>query len=227
LSDGTSWLWSPVEWSKDLQEEVVAKAGPIRHLVSPNKIHWLFMKPWKEMNPGARMYASPGLAERNIADGWDFDATLDETPNPSYAKDIDQTLFDGGVLEEIFFFHRPTKTVILCDFIQRFPEGQVKGLKGWILKADGMVGPNGGAPKEIRFLMRIMGCMPEAREVIDTILMEWQPEKLIIAHGDNAKENASTIVANSFHWLPVNKEKRNLTCGCFPKQPPTEETSDM
>ena len=42
LDDGGLWLWSPVEATSELVEEVHA-LGPVRHLVSPNKLHHLFL----------------------------------------------------------------------------------------------------------------------------------------------------------------------------------------
>ena len=46
LSDGTSWIWSPIAFQQEEEEgegdpllqEVQATAGPARHLVSPNAI---------------------------------------------------------------------------------------------------------------------------------------------------------------------------------------------
>ena len=51
LSNNTSWIWSPIEYSEPLLQEIELKAGPVRHLVSPNMIHWLFLKPWQNHCP--------------------------------------------------------------------------------------------------------------------------------------------------------------------------------
>jgi len=41
LADGGLWLWSPVEKTAALEQEVRA-LGPVRHIVSPNSLHYLF-----------------------------------------------------------------------------------------------------------------------------------------------------------------------------------------
>ena len=38
LANGDLWVWSPVKLTDDLQNEVNG-LGPVRHLVSPNKLH--------------------------------------------------------------------------------------------------------------------------------------------------------------------------------------------
>jgi len=43
LGCGGLWFWSPIAFDPELQSEIDA-LGPLRHLVSPNKIHHLFLK---------------------------------------------------------------------------------------------------------------------------------------------------------------------------------------
>ncbi len=52
LSDGGMWIWSPIDLNEALAKEV-ASLGPVAHLVSPNKIHHLFLQQWKEKFPDA------------------------------------------------------------------------------------------------------------------------------------------------------------------------------
>ena len=40
LSDGSAWIWSPVALSEELADSV-GSVGPVRFIVSPNKIHHL------------------------------------------------------------------------------------------------------------------------------------------------------------------------------------------
>ena len=63
LSDGSAWVWSPIALTDELCASVNA-IGPVRHIVSPNKIHHLFLAEWAKRWPEARMYAPPGLAKR-------------------------------------------------------------------------------------------------------------------------------------------------------------------
>ena len=90
LTDGSAWVWSPVE----LTDEIVGFMNTfesVGHIVSPNKIHHLFLAQWQDQWPDARLYAPPGLAQRKPA--LRFDAELSDTPDPAWAADIDQVIF--------------------------------------------------------------------------------------------------------------------------------------
>jgi hypothetical protein len=76
---------------------------------------------------------------------------LDDLPDPAWAADIDQAIFRGSfVMEEVVFFHRPSRTAIVGDLIQRHPESAASGLKGLVMRLDGLVGARGSAPREWR-----------------------------------------------------------------------------
>jgi hypothetical protein len=42
LADGGLWLWSPVKRTAEI-DSAVRTLGPVRHIVSPNKLHHLFL----------------------------------------------------------------------------------------------------------------------------------------------------------------------------------------
>jgi Domain of unknown function (DUF4336) len=206
LSDGTSWIWSPVALDEELAQEVEATAGKVQHIVSPNKIHHIFMKQWQDRFPNAHLYASPGLQERKVAKQISFYATLGEEPDPNYASDIDQTLFgEGSGLTEVLFFHKPSKTVLLADCVQR--QENLTGLYRWIMNVDGMGGDNGGTPGEWRFLMWATGKLKEARSTLDHVLNDWSPDKFIIAHGKCAHQDAVPTLDRCLSWIPQPKEE--------------------
>ena len=81
LENGDLWVWSPVGLDPELRAGVEA-LGPVRHLVSPNKIHHLFLAEWAKAWPDARLYASPGLARRRL--DLDFSAELGDRPEPAW-----------------------------------------------------------------------------------------------------------------------------------------------
>ena len=154
LSDGSTWIWSPVKLTRKLENEVEA-IGPVRHIVSPNKIHHLFLKEWADRWPEARLYAPPGLASKKS--DLHFDAELGDEADSAWATDIDQVIFRGSLaLEEVVFFHRQSRTAIICDLIQRHLESKTRGWKGMLMRIDGLVGEHGSTPREWRtsFLRR-------------------------------------------------------------------------
>ncbi len=195
LSDGTTWAWSPVALTDELIS-AVDEVGPVSCIVSPNKIHHLFLAEWKKQWPEARLFAPPGLAERKPE--LRFHATLGDQPEQAWASDIDQVIFHGSfAMEEVAFFHRQSRTVLICDLIQRFPEGTAKGWRGMLMRLDGLVGDKGSTPREWRasFLRR-----KQARVAREHVL-GWKPEKLLIAHGKCSQTDASTIVKDALGWM--------------------------
>jgi hypothetical protein len=195
LSDESLWVWSPISLSPELKSAVDA-IGPVRHIVSPNKIHHLFLKEWAERWPSARLYAPPGLAKRKS--DLHFDTSLGDRPDAAWAADIDQTIFHGSfAMKEVVFFHRSSRTAIFGDLVQRHDRAEMKGFKGMLMWLDGLVGENGSTPREWRasFLCRRRARMARAQ------VLAWKPERLVIAHGACARENAAEIISRALAWL--------------------------
>jgi Domain of unknown function (DUF4336) len=195
LSEGRLWVWSPVALTDELVKEVEA-LGRVRYIVSPNKLHHLFLGEWAARWPAARLHAPPGLARRKPK--LSFHAELDDLPDPAWAADIDQAIFRGSfVMEEVVFFHRASRTAIVGDLIQRHPESAASGLKGLVMRLDGLVGARGSAPREWRatFLQR-----RRARAARDKVL-GWSAERLLIAHGDCVRSGAADVLAAALDWI--------------------------
>ncbi len=49
-----------------------------------------------------------------------FDNDPGENAPPEWRDEIDQTIIPGAVLDEVVFFHRESKTLILADAIMNF-----------------------------------------------------------------------------------------------------------
>jgi hypothetical protein len=195
LADGSAWVWSPVALTPDIVSfmETFESVG---HIVSPNKIHHLFLAQWHDRWPSARMYAPPGLPQRKPE--LKFDAELGDTPDPAWAADIDQVIFRGSLaMEEVVFFHRESRTAIVCDLIQRHPETAMTGWKGMLMRADSLVGKNGSTPREWRASFLRRGKARAARAKV----LGWKPERLLIAHGECAQTGATEIIDQALSWI--------------------------
>ena len=201
LNSGYSWVWSPVQINDTLAAEVETKAGLVKYIVSPNKIHHLFLKQWSEKYPDAKVYAPPGLKRRKVADGIHFDATFgaDET-EPPFHDEIDSVIVQGSyIMEEVAFLHRASKTVIICDLIQRHPDEAMTGFKGMLMRLNGVVGNKGSCPREWRFSFWPFG-KEKARKARD-IILSWKADKLIVAHGTCVEEGASAVIERALSWI--------------------------
>jgi len=195
LSDGAAWIWSPISLTDELAREVEA-IGPVRHVVSPNKIHHLFLGEWAKRWPEARIYAPPGLARRKPEIR--FDADLCDEPDAAWAEDLDQVIFRGSIaMQEVVFFHRASRTAIICDLIQRHAEEKISGWKGTLMRLDSLVGEHGSTPREWRASFLRRGPARAARQKV----LGWRPGRILIAHGKCAQSGATEIIEDALRWI--------------------------
>lgn len=196
LANNELFIHSPIKADSELISQV-SKLGTVKFLVSPNKIHHLFLQDWAKVFPDAKVYASPGLREKRK--DIDFTADLKDSPESEWQDEIDQLIFKGSkAMQEVVFFHRASKTLILTDLIENFDENYFSGFKGLIAKLSGIVAPNGKTPIDWR-LSFFFG-KKQARECFEKILA-WKPERIIVAHGKNIETDAIGFLKKSFKWL--------------------------
>jgi len=150
-------IHSPTPLSPDLRA-AVDKLGVVAHIVSPNKIHNMAMPEWAKAYPDASVFASPGLQERRT--DIRFDKTLTSTPERAWEHVLDQvrtwisratsvprackshtcvlacqTLTAGNFFfSEVLFFHKPTKTLIVCDMIENTQDESMGCCMGCLLR---------------------------------------------------------------------------------------------
>ena len=195
LCDGSLWVWSPIRLSEALKA-ALNQQGPVRYLVSPNKMHHLFLGEWVQAWPDAKLYASPGLARRRR--DLSFDAELGDAPDPAWRADIDQVIVGGSfIMDEVVFFHRGSRTAIVADLVQRFDPATLRGWRRLIMALDGLVGVNGSTPRE----WRLSFWHPAAARRAKQKILDWNPERVIIAHGEWIRENGREVLERALAWM--------------------------
>lgn len=200
LASGGLFLWSPTEPEEGLRSQIEA-LGPVRHLVSPNKIHYAHIAAWKRLYPEATAWASPGVRGRAAAQRVDvsFDADLGDEPDPGWRADLDQIVFRGSrFMDEVVFFHRKTRTLILADLIENFEPEKIGGAYRWLVRIAGAADPDGKAPIDLR--MTFLGGKGAARASFERML-SWRPEKVIMAHGRPYERDGTAELRRAFRWL--------------------------
>lgn len=196
LTNGDLFIQSPTELSDRLKQEIDA-LGTVRHLVSPNKIHYVYIGQWGEAYPDAIKWASPGV--RKQAKAIEFDRDLGAKPDPMWAGEIDQVIVYGSrFMAEVVFFHKPSRTVILADLIENFEADKVDRKYRWLVKLGGVLDPDGKTPFDLR--LTFLGRRKQAREGVHQMLA-WEPEKVILAHGRWYSQNGTAELKRAFRWL--------------------------
>ncbi|MFC2612200.1 MAG: DUF4336 domain-containing protein [Eikenella corrodens] len=206
LADGGLWCHSPIEPNPELLSRINA-LGEVRHLVSPNRIHYAHIPAWQKHYPQATAWASLGVRERAAAQriAVAFDADLGSSAPAQWADDIAQLPFLGSpVMTETVFFHRASRTLILADLIENFEPAKFSN-RFWaqVMKWVGIAEPDGKTPPDWRATFRNRAA---ARESLAQILA-WQPDKIILAHGRCYETNGTAELRRAFRWLQPNQSK--------------------
>src|SRR5690348_12878440 len=200
LPDGGLWCHSPIAPDTALFEAVDA-LGPVRHLVSPNKIHYTYIAAWKQRYPQAVAWASPGVRERAASQCIEapFDADLEDAAPPAWAGTLDQLRFKGSrAIEEVVFLHRPSATLVLADLIENFEADRLDAPMRWIARLGGVLAPAGKTPLDMR--LTYLGHKAEARACFERML-GWRPQRILLAHGRCFMQDGEAELRRAFAWL--------------------------
>ena len=193
LADGSLLLHSPVALTPELRRELDA-IGRVSFAVAPNRVHHLHAGEVAEAYPGAQLWVAPGL-ERKRPD-LVFVAVLgDEAPAP-WKGEVDQVFFRGRPYEnEVVFFHRASRTLILCDLAFNFgPRAAAPTrLLMKLLRSYGHFGPSKLDPLLIRDRRA-------ARQSLERILA-WDFDRVVVAHGDVLESGGRDALREGYAWL--------------------------
>jgi hypothetical protein len=193
LTDGSLFVHSPIQLTSDLQRGLDS-LGPVRFVVSPNRLHTSHLAEFARAYPQSRLYAPPGL--RKPVHGVQFAGTLGDAPEPEWAADLDQTLFRGDVLvTEVDFFHRHSRTLILTDVCFNIPSDRsftTRMIARWLGILDRL------APsRTFRLLLRDRQA---GRQSVERILA-WDFDRVIISHGSIVETGGREQFRRAFAWL--------------------------
>ena len=201
LPAGALWIWSPTALTDPLRAEIAALGRPA-HLVSPNRIHHLFIGEWASEFPFAKLWGLPAVIRKRP--DLKFTGALTDDPPQDWRGEIDQAVFRGSpFMDEIVFFQRASRTAIFADLIENFSMEFLRstpGWKGWrtiVARLCRITEPVGRAPLEWRlsFLRRA-----RAREALRRVL-GWAPANAVMAHGTIRLGGAQEFIRESFAWL--------------------------
>jgi Domain of unknown function (DUF4336) len=206
LANGDLFLWSPTEPDNGLRDQIDA-LGPVRHLISPNKLHYAYIGEWQRVYPEATTWASPRVRERAASQRIEvsFEADLGNEPEPAWREDFDQLIFRGSrfmvnvLPQEVVFFHRRTRTLILADLILNFEIEKVGGAYRRLIRFIGAADPDGKAPIDLRLLTLLVG-KDDARCAFER-MVAWKPQRVIMAHGRWYARDGTEELRRAFRWL--------------------------
>jgi len=193
LADGGIFLHSPTP-ADGATRAAVDTLGPVRCIVAPNDVHHLHVGAWKAAYPDALLLGAPGL--ENKRRDLRFDAILGGTPHASYAASLDHVLLGGApYMNEIAFFHRASRTLLLTDAAFHPTPASTRGALIWTKLTtvrDGF-GPNA----LVRWFIRDRRAM---RASLDRVLA-WDFDRVTVTHGEVLESGGRAALARAYAWL--------------------------
>ena len=200
LANGKLLIHSPISLTKTLKDEIDA-LGQVSYLISPNKIHYYYIGDFQKSYPHAITYASPGVRERaekyKVSIRWDRD--LDSPTPHDWEPEIQSVILRGSrFMEEVIFFHEPSKTLIVTDFIENFEPNKIPIFLRLLARIGGALAPNGGLTRDQR--LTYWGREDELREALTKIL-DFDFGQIILAHGKCITENARPEFERVIRWV--------------------------
>lgn len=198
LGNGELILHSPTRYSLELAA-AVAELGTIRHLIAPNVAHWTFVADWQRAYPATTMWAAPGLSDRAQvrASGLRIDRELDDTAPAEWADALQQGVITGAAgFSEMWFLHRPSRTLILVDLIENLEPDKLPPVQRWLMQA--AAATRGTTARYLRIPVRLGG---DAAKAAVRAVIALRPERVIFAHGTIFETDGAARLARAFDWL--------------------------
>ncbi len=204
LANGKLWCHSPIQPNQALLDSL-DQLGEVAYLIGPNKLHYAYLQAWKDLYPSAQVWLAPGIDQRARAQKIPLpqgQELTDQAP-PTWSAELDQDLFKGSrFMQEAVFFHKASKTLILTDMIENIETHQMKTHQRLLFKLGDNAYPNGKTPRDLR--LTFVGKKTAARTSFET-LKNWEPEKIILAHGQCFLENGQEELDRAFKWVAEEK----------------------
>ncbi|WP_193975631.1 DUF4336 domain-containing protein [Microcoleus sp. LEGE 07076] len=199
LNDSSLFVLSPIQLTPDIRADI-DRLGAVKYLVSPNHIHHLYLGDWSQAYPDARLYASPRLAPKR-KDLTFYKTLSTDISEPEWAGQIDQCLFGSGngLIDELVFFHRASRTVIFTDLVMDFDPVTLSLLSRVTTQWNQMYQhtPRGVQLAHIFDRAFLQNSLKTLRD--------WEPERAIVAHSPwlcvEGKEQVANFLDSAFDWL--------------------------
>ena len=169
--------------------------GTVQAFAAPNVMHHLGLDDALPAFPGVPAFARPSLQKKRA--DLKFGGTLGEQPDPLWAGAVDQ-LVVGGMprLDEVVFFHRPTRTLVLSDLAFNVLREERWGAR-LFMTLNGALGHLGPS----RICKMLMADRAQVRASIDRMLA-WNPERLLLCHGEIVERDGRAELERAFAFLP-------------------------
>ncbi|WP_430761869.1 DUF4336 domain-containing protein [Rhizobium sp. BR 315] len=195
---GGLFIHSPTALSPILKKHLQELGSP-RWIVGPNRIHYWWIPDWKDAYPGADIYLAPRIREQSRG-RINFTANaLSGTAGYPWDDELMTLPVEGSFMTEIEFFHPKSHTLVLTDLIENFEPSRLDGFfmrcLTWL---GGVQDPHGSMPRDMR--MTFSRNLLNLKAAVE-MMIEWDPERIILAHGRWYETDGTQELRRAFGWL--------------------------
>lgn len=193
LGDGSLVVHSPGPLDAGVRDWMLT-LGRVAVILAPGNFHHLHVAACQRAFPDAETWICPGVERRDRA--LRFDGVLGEQLPAPMRAEFEQVFVRGRLMAEVALLHRPTRTLLLVDLVERF--GDHTPNVNWMLRTSmklfGMWNRPTLAPE-----YRIAGWKDRAaaRTALERILA-WDFERVVIAHGDPVECDAKAVLRQAW-----------------------------
>ena len=186
----------------------IKNLGEVACIVAPGSFHFTYIESAQKAFSQAETWICFGV-EKKKPDVV-FDWMLGDRPDHRWENDLDQVLVRGNrIITEVAFYHKKSRMLILVDLIENITDA-TNGV-GLQLNLWWKVFRMWNNPKPAPEYQMGWNDKSAAASSLQRIL-NWDFERIIIAHGDLIEKNAKSIAQKAWHQPlkhGLNKNRQN------------------
>lgn len=216
MQNGALAVFSPTALTDELKQKVDSM-GEVKYITALDYEHHIFLGPWYEKYPNAKVLGPEGLPEKrasqkneNVPFAVVFDANKkDEIKvDPEFDAEFEYEYVHSHANKEIVFNHKPTRTLIEADLLFNLPaieqhsKAGIDPSSGILTKIfSALTHTRGEAVGQRRFLWYMASKTDRAafNESMARI-NAWDFERLIPCHGDVIEKDGKTTFQRVMKW---------------------------
>ncbi|MFC1589382.1 DUF4336 domain-containing protein [Pseudomonadota bacterium] len=198
LDNGELIIHDPCIIDESIKIEI-DKIGEVKYIVAAGTYHHLYVIDFQQQYPKSETFICPGLEKKRP--DIQFDWVLGNKPDHRWQNEIDQVVVQGTrFISEVVFLHKSSKTLILVDLLENIGD-DYQHHAGLLLRFWWkLVYKMWNNPKAAPEYQMGWGKKEVVKKGMDKILI-WQPERIILAHGELIENNADDVLRKA--WSKV------------------------
>ncbi|KAF2456321.1 hypothetical protein BDY21DRAFT_346781 [Lineolata rhizophorae] len=226
LPSGGVAVFSPVALTPEVRE-TVSGMGPVKYIAALDVEHHIFLGPWHEAYPDAKVIGMEGLPEKRAKQKNEevpFAVVFPSKDKGSVKVDEDfDTAFDYEFVashanKELVFNYKPERTLIEADLLFNLPakeqfskskDSPTAGILTKLFTALNGTSGSGGAQKRFIWYAISSGDRTGFSKSVSKIA-SWDFDRIIPCHGDVIETGGKGIFEKIMQWhLDMAKDKKD------------------